>query len=152
MEGGKKIMNEINFNCPVKNCQFYEECDYDNFKDCPTYLMCKARDEMRLEASDKDFYNWNAEMDIMEGEKINMSVSKEKIEKIKNIKIFDEEWDDSQFPYMSNKQIIEVHQYIYISLTKDVRKLRDGVSMGDFGVPILVNNLLIETKKRFKGE
>ena len=87
----------------------------------------------------------------MEGEKTNMSVSKEEIEKIKNIKIFDEEWDSSQFPYMNNKQIIKVHQYIYIFLTKDVKKLRGGVSMGDFGVPILVNNLLIETKKRFKG-
>ena len=81
-----------------------------------------------------------------------MSFSKEEIEKIKNIKILDGEWDSSQFPYVSNKQIIEVHQYIYISLTKDVKKLLGGVSMGDFGVPILINNLLIETKKRFKGE
>lgn len=88
----------------------------------------------------------------MEGEKTNMSVSKKEIEKIKNMKIFDEEWDSSQFPHMSDKQIIEVHQYIYISLTKDVRKLRGGVSMGVFGVPILINKLLIETEKRFKGE
>jgi len=85
----------------------------------------------------------------MEGEKINMSISKEEIKKIKKLEIKDEEWDTSQFPYMSNEQIIEVHKYIYNSLIKNVKELRGGVSIGDFGVPILVKNLLIETKNRF---
>jgi len=78
-----------------------------------------------------------------------MSISKEEIKKIKKLEIKDEEWDTSQFPYMSNEQIIEVHKYIYNSLIKNVKELRGGVSIGDFGVPILVKNLLIETKNRF---
>ena len=87
----------------------------------------------------------------MEGEKTNMIASKKEIKKIKKLEIKEEEWDTSQFPYMSDKQIIEVHKYIYNSLIKSVKKLRGGVSIGDFGVPILVKRLLIETKKRFKG-
>jgi len=81
-----------------------------------------------------------------------MIASKEEIEKIKNMKIFDEEWDISQFPYMSDNQIIEVHQYIYNSLIESIQKLRGGYSIGDIFVPILVKSLLIETKKRFRGE
>ncbi len=80
-----------------------------------------------------------------------MSVSKEEIEKIKNTKIIDGEWDTSQFPYMSNRQIIEVHTYTYVSLINGLQKLRGGDSIGDILVPILVKKLLIETEKRFKG-
>lgn len=76
----------------------------------------------------------------MEGEKINMSVSKKEIEKIKNMK------------YMSNKQIIEVHQHAYKKLIEGIQKLRGGDSIGDIFVPILIKSLLIETEKRFKGE
>lgn len=57
---------EIDFNCPIKNCMFYEDgCGYDNFRDCPTYLMCNARDNMKLNDSDEAFYDWDAERDIM---------------------------------------------------------------------------------------
>jgi len=81
-----------------------------------------------------------------------MEYTQEEIELIKKIKIKDEEWDTSQYPYMTNKQIIEAHRYLYGNLVNQVKKLRGGVSFGDFGVPILFNNLLVETKKRFKSE
>ena len=86
----------------------------------------------------------------MEGEKTNMSVSKEEIEKIKNKKIFDDEWDTSDFPYMSDKQIIEVHRYIYNTLIEGFLKFQDAE--GNILVPLLVKHLLIETKNRLRKE
>jgi len=78
--------------------------------------------------------------------------SQEEIEKITKMKVKDEDWDTSQFPYMTNEQIIEVHRCVYDTLIKQVKQLRGGVSIGDFGVPMIVSNLLEETKKRFGCE
>ena len=79
-----------------------------------------------------------------------MVFTQEEIEEIKELKIANEDWDTSQFPYMTNEQIIEVHRNTYNILIKQVKKLRGGVSIGDFGVPIIVEKLLKETKNRLK--
>ena len=81
-----------------------------------------------------------------------MEFTQEEIKKIKEMKIADEDWNTAQYPHMTNKQIIEAHKYLYGTLVKQVKQLRGGKSIGDFGVPILYNNLLIETEKRFKSE
>ncbi len=51
------------------------------------------------------------------------------IEKIRKMKIDKAEWDTSQFQYMSNSQIIEVHRSVYNDLIKGLKKLRGGVSI-----------------------
>ncbi len=79
-----------------------------------------------------------------------MDFTEEEIEEIKEMEIKNEDWNTAQYPYMTNKQIIKVHQFIYDTLIKQVKQLRGGASLGDFGVPILVNKLLFETEKRFK--
>lgn len=80
-----------------------------------------------------------------------MVFTQEEIEKIKEMNIIDEDWDTSQFPYMTNEQIIDVHRNTYNILLKQVKKLRGGVSIGDFGVPIIIEKLLKETKNRLKN-
>jgi len=78
--------------------------------------------------------------------------TQEEIKLIKEMDIKEAEWSTAEYPYMTNKQIIEVHKYFYFTLIKQVKQLRGGKSMGDIGVPILVNKLLTETKKRFKSD
>jgi len=70
---------------------------------------------------------------------------------IRDMNISDGEWDTSHFPYVTDEQIIGIHQYLYRQLLEDVQKLRGGSSIGDIFVPIMVRALLIETSKRFKG-
>lgn len=67
------------------------------------------------------------------------------------MKVSDEEWDTSHFSYMTDKQIVEVHQHIYNQLIEGIKKLRSGDSIGDIFVPLMIKKLLIETNKRFKG-